>query len=54
MRKARFTEHQIIAVIKSGDRLHLHNRNLIFILALEAVQLLRRFCADYPFGHRFS
>lgn len=42
------------SVLRNGDRLHLYNRNLIFILAFEAVQLLRRLCADYPFGHRFS
>lgn len=39
------------SVLKNGDRLHLHNRNLTFILASEAIQLLRRLCADYPFGH---
>ena len=37
----------------SGDRLNLHDRNLLFILAFVAVQLLRRLCADYPFGHRY-
>ena len=44
----------IWSMLKNGDRLHLHNRNLIFILASKAVQLLRRLCANYPFGHRFS
>lgn len=29
------------SVLKNGDRLHLHNRNLTIILASEAVQLLR-------------
>lgn len=46
------TEHQAVgskysaskscSVLSNGDWLHLHNRNLIFIRASEAVRLLRR------------
>ncbi|WP_319826665.1 hypothetical protein [Klebsiella sp. B-Nf7] len=35
-------------------RKYLRNRRLILIQASETVQLLRRLCADYPFGQRFS
>ncbi len=44
----------IWSMLRNGDRLHLHNRNLTIILASEAVQLLRRLYADYSFGHSFS
>lgn len=49
-----FPARKSCSVLRNGNRLHLQNRNLTFILASEAVKLLRRWCADFPFGHRFS